>query len=169
MEAGAEVRGAEVGAGRVASTETPSAPQEGAPAAPAGEWMEVPARQVLEHLRSLRDGEALEVEVEHYGGVSRFLVVASDVRVGEGGRFLRAYTVFKWERRERDSRRWFPFSFKRKVGGRLERGFWIHYCGWSEDQLRSFVLWLAGREPRDPARWGEEKIKARRYVLWVRP
>ena len=39
MEAGAEVRGAEVGAGRVASTETPSAPQEGAPAAPAGRYV----------------------------------------------------------------------------------------------------------------------------------
>jgi hypothetical protein len=165
MEAGVEVRGAEVAAGRVASTETPSAPQEGAPAAPAGEWMEVPARQVLEHLRSLRDGEALEVEVEHYGVVSRFLVVASDVRVGEG-RPLSVYTVFKWERRERDSRRWFPFSFKRKVGGRLERGFWIHYGAWSGDQLRSFIAWLAGRD-RTP--WSELKIRARRYVLWVRP
>jgi hypothetical protein len=168
MEAGAEVRGAEVEAGREVGAETPSAPQEGAPAAPAGEWMEVPARQAYEHLRSLGDGEALEIEVEHYGVVSRFLVVASHVRVGEE-RPLRAYTVFKWERRERDSRLWFPFSFKRKVGRRLEKGFWIHYCGWSEDQLRSFVLWLAGREPPDPARWGEVKIKARRYVLWVRP
>jgi hypothetical protein len=169
MEAGVEVRGAEVAAGLAASTETPSAPQEGAPAAPAGEWMEIPAERVHEHLRSLREGEALEIEVLHYGAVSHLLIFASHVRAGAEERPLTVYTVFEWVRRERGARRWFAFAYQSKWGSKLERGLWVHGGAWSGDQLRSLVEWLAGKPAWDGTPWSELKIRARRYVLWVRP
>jgi hypothetical protein len=168
MEAGTEVRGAEVGAGQAVETETAPAPQGAVPAAPAGgEWMEIPAAEVLATLSRMWEGESLELEVNHFGTVSRLLIVAANATLRD--RYAKVFVVFEWRERERELKRRFPVVFKRKRGRKLERGVWTLGGAWSEDLLPRFVEWLAGKRGWERTPWSELKIKTRRYALSVRP
>ena len=152
-------RGAEVEAGQVSETVTAPAPQGAVALAPgASEWMEIPVEQFVEQARRLRSGEAIEMEVEHYGVVARYLIVADDVRVGREGRPVGVFFVFVWAKRAGHLRVWAPFVFKRKVGGTVEKGVWAFSSAWSEDQLANLASWLAGNR---------KAIRARRYVIYV--